>query len=200
MSTPLAYFDELYRTSDDPWRYRTSWYEQRKRDLMLAALPRARFESAFEPGCSNGELTAMIAHRCARLLACDASEGAVRSARERLARASNVTVEQRRIPNEWPEQARFDLIIVSELAYYLCAEDTQTLVQRAGDALAEDGVFVACHWRHPFQGMLQRAQDAHAAFDAALGGSRIVHHAEADFILDIWSNDGRSVAQREGIA
>ncbi|KIG10833.1 SAM-dependent methyltransferase [Caballeronia concitans] len=200
MSTPRRYFDDLYRHDEDPWRYRTSWYERRKRDLVLASLSRERYESAFEPACSNGELSAMIARRCSRLRACDVSEAAVRGARERLGDAPNVTLEQRAVPDEWPDDARFDLIVVSELAYYLSPEATARLAQRAWHSLADDGEFVACHWRHPFEGKLQRAEDIHAAFDAAFDGTRTVQHAEADFLLDVWSKDGRSIARREGIA
>jgi len=200
MSTSRIYFDDLYRNNDDPWRYRTSWYERRKRDLVLASLPRERYESAFEPACSNGELSAMIARRCTRLLACDVSEAAVRSASERLADTSNITLEQRAVPDDWPTDARFDLIVISELAYYLSPEATATLAQLASTSLSDDGAFVACHWRHPFEGKLQSAEDIHATFDAAFHGVRIVQHAEADFILDVWSKDGRSIAQREGIA
>lgn len=200
MSTPSGYFEELYRNDDDPWRYRTSWYERRKRDLVLASLPRARYESTFEPGCSNGELSAMLAHRSAKLLACDVNPSAVRRARERLANVHNVTLEQRSVPDAWPANVRFDLVIISELAYYLSREATVTLAQQAWMCLADDGALVACHWRHPFKGKLQRAEDVHATFDLAFGGRRIVHHAEADFLLDVWSKDGLSVAQREGIA
>jgi cyclopropane fatty-acyl-phospholipid synthase-like methyltransferase len=200
MSTSRSYFDDLYRNNDDPWRYRTSWYERRKRDLVLASLPRERYESAFEPACSNGELSAMIARRCTRLLACDVSEAAVRNASERLADTSNITLEQRAVPDEWPTDARFDLIVISELAYYLSPETTATLARLASTSLSDEGALVACHWRYPFKGKLQSAEDIHATFDAAIHGARIVQHAEADFILDVWSKDGRSIAQHEGIA
>ena len=33
------YFDQLYQDNDDPWHYQQRWYEQRKRQLCLAALP-----------------------------------------------------------------------------------------------------------------------------------------------------------------
>ncbi|WP_159834168.1 class I SAM-dependent methyltransferase [Burkholderia sp. 8Y] len=200
MSTSRAYFDELYRNNDDPWRYRTSGYERRKRELVLASLPREQYASGFEPACSNGELSALLARRCARLRICDISEEAVASARERLADAPHVTIEQRAVPDDWPADERFDLIVISELAYYLSPESTAALAQRAWASLADDGAVVACHWRHPFEGKLQSADDAHATFHAIFGGTRVVRHEEADFFLDVWSKDGRSVAEREGIA
>ena len=32
------YFDQLYQDNDDTWHYQQRWYEQRKRQLCLAAL------------------------------------------------------------------------------------------------------------------------------------------------------------------
>ena len=32
----LAHFESLYAASEDPWQVRQSWYEQRKRNLLLA--------------------------------------------------------------------------------------------------------------------------------------------------------------------
>ena len=203
MSTPRTYFDDLYRNDDDPWCYRTSWYERRKRELVLASLPRERYASGFEPASSNGELSVQLALRCDRLLVCDVNARAVRMARERLADTRNVTVETLSVPEDWPAH-RFDLVVISELAYYLSPEMTATLARRAWASLAEDGSFVACHWRHPFDGKLQSADDVHACFDAVFrhhgDGARIVQHAEADFYLDVWSKDGRSVGEREGLA
>ncbi len=199
MSFPAAYFDDLYRRDDDPWDYRASWYERRKRLLTVAALPRESYRSGFEPACSNGELSVLLAQRCDRLLMCDISEHAVRLARERLAHVRNVAIEQRAMPQAWPE-ARFDLIVIGELGYYLTREANIELAQRACASLTDDGTLVACHWRHPFEGKLQSADDVHASFDAQPALHRIVQHAEHDLLLDVWSKDGRSVAQGEGIA
>ncbi|KIG11266.1 NodS family protein [Burkholderia sp. MR1] len=199
MSTPRAYFDDLYRNNDDPWRYRTSEYERRKRELLLASLPRERYASGFEPACSNGELSALLARQCARLRICDISQRAVAQARERLANARGVTIDARAVPDEWPA-GEVDLIVISELAYYLSPAATTTLAERAWASLAVDGAIVACHWRHPFDGKLQSAEDVHAIFHSAFDAMRVVRHEEADFLLDVWSKDGRSVAQREGIA
>jgi hypothetical protein len=63
-SLSADYFAHLYADSDDPWRISTGWYEQRKRALLMASLPRERFAVGFEPGCSNGELTVLLASRC----------------------------------------------------------------------------------------------------------------------------------------
>ena len=46
-STPDAYFDGMYGRGPDPWHYADRHYERRKREILLATLPRARFASAF---------------------------------------------------------------------------------------------------------------------------------------------------------
>ncbi len=66
-------FESLYRQSPDPWQVRTSWYEQRKRALLIAALPQARYGRVLEVGCGNGEMTRLLAPRCDMLVAVDGS-------------------------------------------------------------------------------------------------------------------------------
>ncbi|OLL30828.1 SAM-dependent methyltransferase [Burkholderia sp. SRS-W-2-2016] len=200
MNSTVLYFDELYRRSDDPWRLREGWYERRKRSLTLALLPRPRYRNAFEPGCANGELTAELAKRCDALLAADLHPRAVTLARERVADAANVRVEQRMVPRQWPTEAGpFDLIVVSEFAYYLDTAELETLAARIGASLTTDGTLLACHWRRPFAEARESADHAHALFDARCNLSRLAHHAEADLLIDVWSRDARSVAQREGL-
>jgi SAM-dependent methyltransferase len=200
MSSPATYFDELYQQSDDPWKLREGWYERRKRSLTLALLPRPRYRNAFEPGCANGELTVELARRCDRLLAADLHARAVQLTRERVAGAPQVRVEQRTVPGQWPTEAGpFDLIVISEFAYYLDAAELETLASRVSASLTTDGTLLACHWRRPFAEALESADAAHALFDARCGLSRLAHHDEADLLIDVWSRDARSVAQREGL-
>ena len=59
-----GHFQELYDKSPDPYGFTTRWYERRKYAVSLALLPWARYRSGFEPGCSIGELTALLAPRC----------------------------------------------------------------------------------------------------------------------------------------
>ena len=70
-STDRSYFDRVYHEDRDPWGFETSAYERRKYALTVASLPKASYGSAFEPGCSIGVLTEMLAPRCEHLLATD---------------------------------------------------------------------------------------------------------------------------------
>jgi LmbE family N-acetylglucosaminyl deacetylase len=189
-----AYFAELYERAPDPWGLADRFYEQRKRALLLAALPRPRFRRAFEPGCATGLLTAELAGRCAEVVAWDVAEAAVKQARCRLAKADHVTVEQDGIPARWPAGV-FDLIVLSEVGYY--CTDLALLANRVRRSLAPDGVLVACHWRHATPLHPQPTPAVHAALGS--GMTLLVEHVEDDFLLQVWSRSGRSVAAAEGI-
>ncbi|RYZ42489.1 MAG: methyltransferase domain-containing protein [Myxococcaceae bacterium] len=196
MSVPMEHFERMYAVSEDPWEYRRRWYEQRKRALTLALLPHARYARAFEPGCSIGELSAGLAARCDDLLVSDGSASAVRMARERLAPFEHVTVEQRLLPEAWPD-GTFDLLVLGEFGYYL---DVAALVQvreRAVAALAPGGVLVACHWRHPIAEAPLTGDAVHAVLAQGRGLHRLARLEEEDFLLEMWSPDATSVARRE---
>lgn len=194
-----VHFDELFRSDADPWRTRDRWYEIRKRALTLAALPQERYERACEPGCGAGETTLALAQRCDSVVASDASAAAVRQARARLAGIDNVRIDQARMPHDWPA-GDFDLVVVSELGYYLSGDDLRTLAGSCRASLAGGGTLVACHWRRVAPDMLQCAQDVHAELHRRSGLRKASHYEDDDFLLDVWVTDARSVAQREGLA
>lgn len=192
MQAGLDHFERLYSASDDPWRVRDSWYEQRKRAVILAALPQRRYDNAYEPGCGNGELSAELARRCTRLLASDASPAAVALTRARLAAGSGqgaTRVEQHVLPAGWPaaEAGPFDLIVVSELAYYLDRDAFTQLQAHILASLAPGGALVFCHWRHDFDDRLQGSAALHDGMTAHAALAHVLHHRDADFLLDVWS-------------
>src|SRR3989442_280161 len=85
MNGARQHFEQMYQADPDPWQVASRWYERRKRDLLLAALPRERYAHGFEPGCGNGETTQRLLQRCERLCAVDFSARAVDLCRERMA-------------------------------------------------------------------------------------------------------------------
>jgi SAM-dependent methyltransferase len=201
MSLPPSYFDEMYAASPDPWGLAHRWYEQRKYALTLAVLPRQRYRSAYEPGCSVGVLSEQLAGRCDRLLAADAALPAVRAARARLAGRPNAVVEHRAVPAEWPD-GRFDLIVLSEIGYYLDLPDLGRLVRLAVEALEPGGDLVAVHWRHPVADYPLRGDAVHAAVAADHRLASTCRHVEADFLLEVFARTppaARSVAAVEGL-
>lgn len=150
------YFEDLYGESPDPWGFETSPYERRKYERTLGALGERRFRRALEVGASIGVFTEMLAPRCDELLAVDVSEKAVAVARERLVGHAHVRVERRGLPEEMPEGS-FDLILASEVLYYLTREELLEALRRFEGALLPGGTLLAVHWRketktYPLQG------------------------------------------------
>ena len=199
-SLAQGYFDTFYEGRTDPWGFETRWYEERKRALTLAALPRRRFGTALEIGCSIGVLTAELADRVDDMLATDIAQAPLDAARERLAGRSEVRFERRALPQEWPDGS-YDLIVVSEVGYYLSPDRLDDLVHRAADSLKDGGIVIACHWRHPVSDYPMRGDDVHEAFRRSAGLVRIGGYADDDFLLDVFGSPGTvSVAAAEGLA
>ena len=144
-SLPPSYFDERYAADPDPWDFETSEYERAKYAATLDALPRARYASALEVGCSIGVLTEALAKRCDALVSLDLAERALERARDRCRDLAHVRFELAQVPGQWPE-GRFDLILLSEVVYYLDADDVVSLVDRVRGSLLPGGSVVLVHW------------------------------------------------------
>jgi hypothetical protein len=183
-STERRYFDEMYESDADPWDFETSAYEHRKYMVSVASLPRPHYGSVFEPGCSIGVLTKMLAARCDRLLATDVVPAALGRARDRLADLRHVTLEQRAIPEDWP-QAMFDLVVLSEIAYYFDVPDLRRVIGLVVRSTGSGAQVLGVHWRgttdYPLSG-----DRVHEIIDDTPGLARVVHHVETDFVLDVW--------------
>ncbi len=200
------YFTEMYAADPDPWGFETRWYEQRKYALTLAALTRERYASVFEPGCSIGVLSAQLARRCDALLACDLVERAVDQARDRLATLAtldggNALTEVHRwdAHDDWPEQT-FDLVVVSEMLYYLDRPDAEAFMRRAVEHLDQDGEIVLVHWRQRVPEYPLTGDEAHEIACATAGLVVTGHYEDDDVRLDVLARGGRpSVADREGL-
>jgi LmbE family N-acetylglucosaminyl deacetylase/SAM-dependent methyltransferase len=157
--------DELHRVSQDPWGTDSRWYERRKRDLLLAVLPDLRFRHALEIGCSTGALSAALLERADRVLGVDRSPAALAIARRRLAHRDGVTLADLDVPAAWPE-GQFDLVVVSEVGYFLSPAAVDGLVRRIASSLTPAGVVALCHWRHPVEGWVLDAADVHQRFES----------------------------------
>lgn len=193
------FFDDFYAGTRDPWGFESRWYERRKQAITLAALPRARFGSVLELGCSVGVFTEQLAGRADTVRAVDISEEPLRIARERLAGRAEVTFEQLAVPRQWPLGA-FDLIVLSEVGYFCSTADLRRLLERCRSSLTADGVLLACHWRHPVDRYPLTGDAVHAQLARVAGLQRTVNHVEYDFVLEVFEpRPARSVAQREGL-
>jgi predicted TPR repeat methyltransferase len=196
-----SYFDGMYSAAADPWGFEERWYERRKYAIAMAMLPRERYRAAFEPGCSVGVFSRMLAPRCDSLLSCDLAAAAVKAAAVRTSDLRQVRVEQRDIPRQWPS-GRFDLVVLSEVLYYFGDHDLEQVLKQAAGSLEPDGTLLAVHWRHPVAEYPRTGDDVHRVLAAQPGLARLVRHDEPDFLAEVYirtEGTPASVAQATGL-
>ena len=181
-----AVFDRLYREHEDPWRYLSSPYEARKRALTLAVLPRPRYGTVVEAGASIGVLTRETAARADRVVGLEASSTAVARAAERLADTPHAEVRRAVLPGDWPDDVGgADLVIASEIGYFLQPEELDALLDAVDDSLAPGGELLLCHWRHPVEGWPLDGDAVHARVAADPRWRVVTELVEEDFRLSV---------------
>lgn len=199
MTLGAEYFSELYGRNDDPWRLAERWYEKRKRALTVAILGRQSYRTALEVGCSIGELTAELAPRCDRLLAIDIAAEAVATARDRLAAVDNVEFAVMDASRTWPEGS-YDLVVLSEVGYYLDEGDLRRMMDRAVASLTETGTIVLCHWRHLVTDYPLGGDQVHEIVRSTPRLKVLAAYSDDDFTLELLARDSEeSVARNEGL-
>ena len=162
------FFEDLYARSEDPWAFAASDYEREKYADTLAALGDEHFGRGLEVGSSIGVFTEQLAERCDELVGIDVSERALERARERLSGRPGVTLAHMTFPEEIPD-GRWDLVVCSEVLYYLddCAFDLA--VDRLRGALEDGATVLAVHWRPPTNSYPLRGDEVHDRLGAELG-------------------------------
>ena len=180
--TAAEYFDEKYRADPDPWRVASSWYERRKYALTMASLPRERYRAVWEPGCSIGVMTERLAGRADVVDASDVSPTAVDIGRRRLAGRQGVTVTRAALPAP-PPRSEYDLVMMSEVLYYLPDDDRERSLAAVDEVLVGDLVVV--HWRHHPDDAWAAGADVNAHVRNRSGWRSVVRHEEDDFVLDV---------------
>ena len=184
-SLPPDYFTGLYADEADPWRFATSDYERAKYAATLASLPRPRYRSGLEVGCSIGVLTRQLAPRCDALVAIDVVLKVLDAARAACADYPNVRFVQAAVPGAWPD-GRFDLILLSEVVYYLDRTDLERLVARVEAALSPGGDVVLVHWLGKTDYPLSGDEAAEGFIAGARGFARVLKGSRtADYRLDV---------------
>ena len=144
-SLPPSYFEAIYAADPDPWSFEQSPYEAAKYAATLAALPRPRYRSAFEIGCSIGVLTERLADRCDALLAVDVAERPLRRARARCRHLPHVSFARMRVPDQLPD-GPFDLVLLSEVGYYWSRADLALARRQLAERLERGGHLLLVHW------------------------------------------------------
>jgi protein-L-isoaspartate O-methyltransferase len=178
---PDAYFEQVYAASSDPWGFETSPYERRKQAILFASLPRERYVRAFEPGCSIGMVTAELATRANQVVAMEIVPAIAERAWRRVSGQPNVQVRRGAIPEAWPE-GEFDLVLLSEVAYYLTEPGLAKVIDHAMASLTDGGDLVAVHYTGTTDYPMSGAR-VHEVLLAQPGLTRLVAHDEPEFSL-----------------
>jgi SAM-dependent methyltransferase len=135
---------DVFFEADDPWGY-SGPHEQAKYDETLELVPAGGVESALELACAQGHFTAKLAPRVGRLLATDISAKALEGAAARCLGQPNVKFETLDFARE-PIPGRFDLIVCSEVLYYLGdAERMREATRKIAAALNPGGRVIHTH-------------------------------------------------------
>ena len=142
---PPSYFEDMYRQDPDPWDFETSEYEALKYRTTIDSLPKDRYNNAFEIGGSIGVLTALLARRCDSLLSIDVSQTAQQKAIARCQDLPQVRFKIASVPQDYPDEM-FDLILLSEVGYYLSWDDLKKTQQLTLEHLEVGGHLLLVHW------------------------------------------------------
>lgn len=144
-SLSADYFNEFYSHGSDPWNFESSPYELSKYRATLAALPQETYQNVFEIGCSIGVLTEMLASKCKKLLAVEPADVPLEKAKARLKNYPQVSFQKMFVPQDFPDDV-FDLILLSEVGYFLSREDLEKLAGLMVEQSMPGGQLLLIHW------------------------------------------------------
>ena len=129
-------------------------------------------------------VTEPLAGRCERLLSSDGSPSAVATCRARPAQSPNgegVVVDVGEVPDDWPHE-QFDLVVFSELGYYLTATALDETLRRAVRSMEQDATLLAVHWRHRADDfVLDGGDEVHRHIAATAGLDMTARYLDDDF-------------------
>ena len=192
----------MYSESADPWQLGDRWYEQRKYAITLALLPYARYRHAFEPGCSIGVLTERLTTRCDHIISTDVAPAALGATHRRLVdagRRSQVTLLRASLDEPWPP-GPFDLVVLSEVCYYLQPGVLRDVLGREVRRLRSAATVVAAHWRHPVADYPINGDQVTDVIAATPGLHRLGGYRDADMAVEVFETQSPiSVAARTGV-
>jgi SAM-dependent methyltransferase len=180
-----ASFDAMFDDGiEDPWHVDDSPYEQRRLAIVLACLGRPRYRRIIEIGCATGQLTGALAQRADEVIAVDPSPKALAVARRR-AGAARIRWVLGAVPQDFPD-VEADLVVLSEVGYFLDGPDLLATIRAARGHLAADGELLMANWRRatehiPLDGHAVQRQTA-----AMLDLPRRAHYEDVDLIVEVW--------------
>lgn len=153
-----GFFDHFF-DEGDPFGFDRNPEERLKFARTLEVCGAGPLGRVLELGCAVGSFTEALAPRASDVLALDVSQAAVDQVALRLRDHPNVRTKAMDIPAEFPDET-FDLVVASDVLYYLPVEDLRRCVDRIEASLADGGAFVAVHYV-PRMGSVLNGDEAH---------------------------------------
>jgi hypothetical protein len=129
-------------------------------------------------------LTRLLAPRCDRLLAMDFAAAATARARTELMAFPHVQIKTAGLPEDMPE-GPFDLIVVSEILYYLAKTDLDATINALVSELEPGGDLVAVHHRAADRCYGYDGFNVHCTLATQPELATLMHLEDQEFVLDV---------------
>lgn len=169
--------------TDDPWHLDDSPYERRRLELVLACLGRPRYARVIEIGCATGQLSVQLAERADLVVAVDASAKALEVARRN--RAPNIRWVLGAVPQDFPA-TEADVVILSEIGYFLDGPDLLATVRAARRALRPGGEIVVANWRRPTERIPLDGPAVQAQVADIIDLPLRARYQDTDLVIEVW--------------
>lgn len=181
-----AHFDNLFASDADPWDYETSAYEKARHTATIKAVAGESVMRAWEAGAAAGVLSEQLLAYCDHLVITDASSRALAHARARLGTRAEIYCMT--LPESVPD-GPFDLILLSDMLYYLGLDGVIRTAALCRARLAPGGRIIVVSWLGDTEAALT-GQESAEAFAACVSCSlTLVHHETAPgFRLDVYQD------------
>ena len=166
----LAGFADKFAQDSDPWSTWTAPDEVLKRQAILHALSCRPVGRVLELGAGNGSNSRAMARRGLRLDATEATAEGTRLVAKAIAACRRAKAFELVAPARTP-RPRYDVIVISELLYYLSRKDMAKLARQISQLLERGGVLVLAHHRITFYDFAQRADGIQERFLTLTGAA-----------------------------
>jgi SAM-dependent methyltransferase len=91
------------------------------------------------------------------------------------------------VPADLPDE-KFDLIVLSEVAYFLDGPDLLSTLRAVRGALLPEGEIVLANWRHPTENIPLDGPTAHRQAATMMGLPRRAYYEDADLLIEVWGD------------
>lgn len=140
----LAGFEDKFAANSDPWRTRSSAYERRKRDDLSHVVGPGRHGRVLEVAAGNGSNTPMLSCRALRLTVTEGTSSGVHLIRRVVQDEARIDVHQLDLAEHLPGR-RYDMVVVSEVLYYLPDRTFSSFAGEVSRTLRPGGSLILAH-------------------------------------------------------